>query len=163
MTSKPPTWRDALSQWVERPLSLGEMHAGFLYPDPLGFWAEVRRWSVVLLRTREPSWDASEALAVTTLVHVGERPEHLARALETCAPRVVLFLDEHAWQSAGWEGHGRVTRHHIPDPHRDTVYQGQWSVLDDGRVAGKSPQHPSAHRLYRAADIDEFLRALPHD
>ena len=162
VTTKPPAWRDPLLQWPDEPLSLGEMHAGFLYPDPRGFWTEVRRWAVVLLRTRAPQWDASEALAVTALVHVGEQRAHLERALATCRPRVVLFLDEPAWQASGWEGQGRVALHHIDDPHREgLVYQGQWTVRDDGTIAGKAPQHPSAHRFYRATDMDEFLRALP--
>ena len=134
------------------------MHEGFLYPDPLGFWTEVRRWSVACLRSREPRWDASEALAITALVHVGDA----AAALAVCRPAAVLFLDEPAWQTSGFDGAGRVALHHIPDPHRDgSVYQGLWSVLPDGRIVGKAPQHPSAHRFYRAADMDTFLAALP--
>ncbi len=162
VTTKPPAWREPLLQWPDQPLSLGEMHEGFLYPDPLGFWAEVRRWTVVLLQTRAPRWDASEALAVTALVHVGEQREHFEPALATCRPRVVLFLDEAAWHASGWDGQGRIARHHIADPHREgLVYQGLWVVRDDGLIAGKAPQHPSAHRFYRASDMDEFLRALP--
>ena len=102
VTSKPPTWRDPLHPWVERPLTLGEPHEGFLYPDPIGFWDEVRRWAVELFRLREPSWSTAESLSLTTLVHVGDDPAQLERRAATCAePRMVVFLDEPAWRSAG--------------------------------------------------------------
>ena len=161
VTNKPPTWRDPLYEWVERPLALGSMHEGFLYPDPLGFWEEVRRWSVSVLRARERRWDMSEALAVTGLVHVGDGTARLALAMSVCRPAVVLFLDEPAWQSAGWDV--RMTMHHIPDPHRDgKVYQGFWGTRpSDNVIVGKAPQHPSAHRFYRREDMDAFLASLP--
>ena len=164
VTTKPPTWRDPLYPWVERPPALGSMHEGFLYPDPLGFWAEVRRWSVTCLRSRQPLWDASEALAITALVHVADTSDRLPYMLITCRPGAVLFLDEPAWRSSGWEGEAHVVRHHIPDPHRrGQVYQGHWGVLPDGLIVGKAPQHPSAHRFYRAADMDGFLGAMPRN
>jgi hypothetical protein len=162
VTTKPPSWRDPLFEWVERPLSMGSMHEGFLYPDPRGFWDEVRRWVVQLLRTREPAWGASESLAIAALVHVGEATKPLDLAMTTCRPGVVLFLDEPAWQSSGWEVD--ATRHHVPDPHRDgQVYQGFWGRRPDDVIVGKAPQHPSAHSFYRSADMDGFLRALPAD
>ena len=80
VTTKPPTWREKLLAWPDGPLTLGEPHDGFLYPDPIGFWTEVRRWSIELLRVHEPRWSTAECLALTALVHVGERPEHLALA-----------------------------------------------------------------------------------
>jgi hypothetical protein len=159
VTTKPPSWRDSLVEWRERPLAVGEPHEGFLYPDPLGFWAEVRRWSVELLRAFEPSWDASEALALTTLVHVGDEVEALARAVATCQPRVVLFLDEPAWQAAAWTA--RTEQYYVPDPHREgQVYQGFWGSRPDGVVVGKSPQHPTMHRFYDSVDMRGFLRSV---
>ncbi len=160
VTTKPPTWRDPLLPWREQPLSVGTPHEGFLYPDPLGFWTEVRRWIVLLLRAEEPSWDASEALGVAALVHVGADPAALDVAMTTCRPQVVLFLDEPAWRAAGWQVDARP--HHIPDPHRaGQVYQGFWGRAVDasGRAieVGKAPQHPSTHRLYRREDMDGFL------
>src|SRR5690606_10410044 len=67
VTTKPPTWRDPLLAWPEGPLSLGEPHPGFLYPDPVGFWAEVRRWSIELLGGQAPGWSTAECLSLTTL------------------------------------------------------------------------------------------------
>ena len=99
----------------------------------------------------------SEALSVTTLLH-GPR---LAWAIELMRPRVVLFLDEPAWQGSGLE----VTQsgHHIPDPHREgQVYEGWWGrTADESRIVGKTPQHPAMHNLYSRADMDAFLRAAP--
>jgi hypothetical protein len=161
VTTKPPTWRDNLAEWRERPLTLGQPHEGFLYPDPLGFWAEVRRWVTDLLADDDPTFSASEALAVSALVHVGDSPGALALARSTCRPAVVLFLDEPAWQASGWQASG-VQPHHVPDPHRDgQVYQGFWGRLADGLVVGKAPQHPSMHRFYRREDMREFLRSAP--
>lgn len=160
VTTKQPAWRDPLLKWKEQPLTLGSMHEGFLYPDPLGFWAEVRGWARELLRTREPGWDASEALAVTALVHLGESLGSLDVATDTCHPAAVLFLDEAAWNACGWSV--RSIPHHISDPHRTgQVYQGFWGVRADGLIVGKAPQHPSAHRFYRREDMRDFLRALP--
>jgi hypothetical protein len=164
VTTKPPTWRDSLAEWKERPLTLGHPHEGFLYPDPLGFWAEVRRWAAEVLCDHgpdgDPSFTASEALAVSTLVHVGDTPGALALACSTCRPGMVLFLDEPAWQAAGW--HVASTPHHVPDPHRaGQVYQGFWGRTPAGLVVGKAPQHPTMHRFYRADDMRGFLRAAP--
>ena len=161
VTSKPPSWRDPLHPWVERPLAIGEPHEGFLYPDPIGFWDEVRRWSVELFRRGEPEWSTGESLALTTLVHVGGDPGHLATAQQLCEPRMVVFLDEPAWRSAGIDV--PTTPHSVPDPHRPgQAYEGWWGTTDDGRVVGKSPQHPTMHRLYRAEDLTAWLRAAPH-
>lgn len=158
VTTKPPTWRDPLVHLPDDPLTLGAPHPLFLYPDPIGFWAEVRRWITVLLKEREPAWDGSDALAVSALVHLGELSERLDVAMATCRPRLVLFLDEPAWGAAGWDV--RVEPHHVPDPHRSgLVYQGFWGRRGDGVVVGKAPQHPSAHRFYRRADMDGFLRS----
>jgi hypothetical protein len=142
-------------------LTLGEPHEGFFHPDPLGFWAEVRRWAVALLRTQEPAWQASEALAVSSIVHVGDDPSALSRAMDICRPCVVLFLDEPAWQASGWEV--KRDAYHVPDPHRaGKVYEGFWGRRADGVVVGKAPQHPSTHRLYRATDMSDFLAGLSH-
>ncbi|MFL6204133.1 MAG: hypothetical protein ACJ739_02165 [Acidimicrobiales bacterium] len=160
VTTKPPSWRDPLHQWVERPLTLGEPHEGFLYPDPIGFWDEVRRWAVELLRLQQPTWSTSESLSLTTLVHVGRDPGQLAVARELCRPRVVVFLDEPAWQSAGLDV--ATAPFSVPDPHRPgQVYEGWWGTTPEGSVVGKSPQHPTMHRLYRADDLTAWLRAAP--
>jgi hypothetical protein len=160
VTTKPPSWRDPLHPWVERPLTLGEPHEGFLYPDPIGFWDEVRRWAVELFRQQQPAWSTAESLSLTTLVHVGGDPRHLAVAMELCQPRVVVFLDEPAWQSASLEV--ATTPFAVPDPHRaGQVYEGWWGTTPGGTVVGKSPQHPTMHRLYRAADLTAWLRAAP--
>jgi hypothetical protein len=162
VTTKPPTWRDSLAEWKERPLTLGHPHEGFLYPDPLGFWSEVRRWVADLLcRDADAAFTGSEALAVSALVHVGDAPGALALATATCRPAVVLFLDEPAWQASGWTVDASQP-HHVPDPHRDGhVYQGFWGRTAEGLVVGKAPQHPSMHRFYRAEDMRGFLRAAP--
>lgn len=160
VTTKSPSWRDALLAWPEGPLTLGEPHPGFLYPDPIGFWTEVRRWAIELLRVHEPSWSTSECLSLTALVHVGERAEHLALATETCRPRITVFLDEPAWQSAALDL--PTERLAVPDPHRPgQVYEGWWATTSDGRVVGKSPQHPTMHRLYRAEDLADWLHRAP--
>jgi hypothetical protein len=134
VTSKAPAWRDSLVEWVERPPTLGTPHEGFFYPDPLGFWSEIRRWATLLVRLAEPSWSTPDALAVTTLIHVGDRPTRIAKAREIMRPRLVLFLD---------------------------VYEGFWAVADDGTVIGKAPQHPATHKLYRSEDMDGFLALAP--
>lgn len=160
VTTKPPTWRDPLLQWDERPPALGQAHQGFFYPDPLGFWAEVRRWSLELFRLRHPEFGLTEALALTTLLHLGDEPGRLGRAIELSSPHVLLFLDEPSWEASGLQV--RQEPHHITDPHRPgQVYQGFWGHTGDGRVVGKSPQHPTTHNLYRAEDMLEFLRAAP--
>jgi hypothetical protein len=160
VTTKPPSWRDPLHPWVERPLTIGEPHDGFLYPDPIGFWDEIRRWAVELFRLQQPTWSTSESLSLTTLVHVGGDPSQLAVARELCQPRTIVFLDEPAWQSANLEV--ATTPFSVPDPHRPgQEYEGWWGTTATGSVVGKSPQHPTMHRLYRAEDLSAWLRASP--
>lgn len=162
VTTKPPQWRDPLLDFPEAPLTLGEPHPGFLYPDPIGFWTEVRRWAAVAMRPLAPT----DAVAVSGFVHLGDELERLDRAIATVRPRVVLFLDEPAWAAAALEL-DRVEAHHVPDPHRPgQVYQGLWARTEDDhgtRVVGKAPQHPAMHRLYDHADMDRFLAACPRD
>ena len=159
VTTKPPSWRDPLIHWPDEPLTVGRAHEGFLYPDPIGFWAEVRRWAVETFRGIERSWDVSEALAVTALIHVGADAGALGTAMRTCRPATVLFLDEPAWRASGWEVD--PWPFDIPDPHRpEQSYGGFWGRRADGLVIGKSPQHPTMHRLYDAGDMKAFLRAL---
>jgi hypothetical protein len=161
VTSKAPSWRDPLHPWVERPLALGELHEGFLYPDPIGFWDEVRRWAVELLRAEQPEWGTAESLALTALVHVGEDPTHLDVAVRTCEPRLIVFLDDPAWRSAGLD-HVPTSPLSVPDPHRPgQTYVGWWGTTADGAVVGKAPQHPTMHRLYAADDLARWLRAAP--
>lgn len=160
VTTKPPSWRDPLMAWPEGPLTLGEPHAGFLYPDPVGFWSEVRRWSIELFRRHEPRWSTAEALALTTLVHVGGEIRHLDLATSVCRPRVTVFLDEPAWQAASLDV--ATVPLAIPDPHRSgQLYEGWWGTTAGGAVVGKSPQHPTMHRLYRAEDLTDWLRRAP--
>ncbi len=159
VTTKPPSWRDALVAWREQPLAVGWPHEGFFYPDPLGFWAEIRRWALELYRPLEPDWGHAEALSMSALLHLGDDHDRLDLAVRTCRPGAVLFLDEHAWQVSGWTA--RAERgFELPDPHRrGQSYHGFWGVGPSGAVVGKAPQHPAAHRLYDAADVDRFLRA----
>lgn len=160
VTTKTPNWRDAFLTWPEGPLTLGEPHEGFFYPDPLGFWAEVRRWAVELFRRHQPTWGAPEALTLTALLHVGGEPARLTKALELLEPRTILFLDEPSWELAGLTVVRRQS-HSIADPHRaGQVYEGFWG-RHEAIVVGKSPQHPSTHNLYRATDMLEFLRGAP--
>jgi len=160
VTTKPPSWRDPLHPWVERPLTVGEPHEGFLYPDPIGFWDEVRRWAVELFRMQQPMWSTAESLSLTSLVHVGRDPSQLQAARDLCQPRTIVFLDEPAWQSADLEV--ATQPFSVPDPHRaGQVYEGWWGTTADGSVVGKSPQHPTMHRLYRSADLTAWLRAAP--
>ena len=160
VTTNPPAWRDALMQWRELPPTLGEPHEGFFYPDPLGFWAEVRRWAGVLFGMVEPDWGLAESLSLTTLLHTANDPGRLEWARRLMRPRLILFLDEPSWQSADMTL--REHPHHIPDPHRaGKVYEGFWASDGDGVVVGKAPQHPATHRLYRAADMDAFLCRAP--
>lgn len=161
VTTKAPVWRDPMMSWVERPLALGDTNESFFYPDPLGFWTEIRRWALEIFRLRHPTWGLGEALALTTLLHVGDEPTRLATATELFAPRVILFLDEASWLASGLEP-GRVVAHHIQDPHRaGQVYEGFWGTLEGGVVVGKSPQHPTTHNLYRPDDMAAYLRAAP--
>ncbi|MEQ1788763.1 MAG: hypothetical protein ABL966_17060, partial [Acidimicrobiales bacterium] len=160
VTTKPPSWRDPLHPWPEGPLTVGEPHDGFLYPDPIGFWSEVRRWSLELFRVHEPRWGAADTLSLTALVHVGGDPGHLDAARQICAPRVIVFLDEPAWQAAALEV--PTTPLAVPDPHRPgQTYEGWWGTTAEGTVVGKSPQHPTMHRLYAAEDLTTWLRAAP--
>jgi hypothetical protein len=160
VTTKAPSWHDQLLPWPEGPLTLGEPHAGFLYPDPVGFWGEVRRWSIELFRLQQPRWSTAEALALTTLVHVGEDLGRLGLASTTCRPRMTVFLDEPAWDAAAPEV--ATTPLAIPDPHRPgQTYEGWWGTADDGSVVGKSPQHPTMHQLYDARDLKDWLHEAP--
>lgn len=161
VTAKAPTWQDPVMRWPEGPPTVGRGHEGFYYPDPLGFWAEVRRWAVVIFRTMEPRWGAQEALALTGLVHLGEGPDRLAAVEALCRPQAVLFLDEPAWSSAGITLE-RFERHHITDPHRaGQYYEGFWGRDAHGRAVGKAPQHPTTHKLFRAEEMDDFLASMP--
>lgn len=160
VTTKPPTWRDKLLAWPAGPLTIGEPHDGFLYPDPIGFWTEVRRWSIELFRAQEPTWSTAECLALTALVHVGGNPEHLALAEATCRPRVTVFLDEPAWQAA--ELDVAPIKLAIPDPHRaGQLYEGWWGTTPEGTVVGKAPQHPTMRRVYRPEDLSRWLQRAP--
>jgi hypothetical protein len=160
LTTKPPSWQDNLVPWKERPLTLGEAHENFFYPDPLGFWAEVRKWCLHVVRRQQPGWSTPEVLAVTTLLHADDDPSRFRLAKDLCDPRVILFLDEPSWERSGLQ----VSRvpHYIHDPHRPKqVYEGFWGTTPDGLVVGKAPQHPTTHNLYRAEDMSSFLRAAP--
>jgi hypothetical protein len=155
VTTKPPTWRDPYLQWIERPPTLGSPHEGFFYPDPLGFWAEVRHWATTIV-----DQPMSEALSVTTILHGAS---HLAWALAVMRPHVVLFLDEPGWQESKLTA--THTGYQLRDPFRaGKVYEGWWGTTADGDagtgpfIVGKAPQHPAAHKLYRRVDMDNFLR-----
>jgi len=160
VTNKPPTWHDNLVLWEDHPPSLGRANEGFYYPDSLGFWAEIRRWSLALFRLQNPTWGPPDALALTTLLHLGDRRDRLSRAIEMSAPPMILFLDEPSWEHSGLQV--RQVAHHIADPHRPgQVYEGFWGRTPDGRVVGKAPQHPTTHNLYRDEDMFGFLRSAP--
>jgi hypothetical protein len=160
ITTKPPKWRDPLMVWKDSPPTFGVPHEGFYYPDPQGFWTEVRRWVTVLVRLVEPRASTAEALAVATLLHVGDNSERAAWAVDRLGPEVTLFLDEASWAAAAIDTES--TNFAIPDPHRAGVeYEGRWARSVSGKAVGKAPQHPAAHQLYRAADMDAFLRAMP--
>lgn len=162
VTDKAPSWRHPLLAWREEPPALGEPHPGFFYPDPLGFWDEVRRWIGLLVRGGESSWGTPEALSVSALVHTADQSGGLATLTGLVRPRVVLFLDQVAWKQSGLDLASLPDRHHIADPHRaGQVYEGFWGRLADGTVAGKAPQHPTTHHLYRAQDMSDFLLAAP--
>jgi hypothetical protein len=161
VTTKPPVWRDPFLAWHDHPLTLGEVNESFFYPDPLGFWTEIRRWALQLFHLQNPTWALGESMSLTTLLHMGDQPERFANAFERMSPRVVLFLDEPSWLASGLEVH-RTVKHHITDPHRaGQVYEGFWGQLDSGVAVGKSPQHPTTHNLYRQDDMATFLRAAP--
>jgi hypothetical protein len=164
VTTKPPKWADPLVPFPQAPLSLGEPHPGFLYPDPIGFWAEVRRWCAAVVGTRVQGWDTTEAVSVSALVHLADEPGRLAVAVGATRPSVVLCLDEPAWQATALGDGARLELHHVPDPHRDgQVYQGCWGRAADGTIIGKAPQHPTMHRLYRWPDMARFLDSCPTD
>lgn len=160
VTTKTPDWKDNLFEWRETPPTFGEPSESFFYPDPMGFWVEVRRWATALLQRHQPDWSTADALAVTALLHVGDDPGRLSWARDLMKPRVLLFLDEPSFEASGVDVDQQL--HHIPDPHRPgQVYEGFWGVLEDGAVVGKSPQHPAAHRFYDRADMETFLRLAP--
>jgi len=149
-----------LYSWRELPPTLGTPHEGFYYPDPLGFWTEVRRWTTVIVRTAEPQASGADALAVSALLHLGEQPDRVAWALDLMRPAIVLFLDEASWVAAAIDA--KTNPFSIPDPHRPgVVYEGSWGSTDSGQIVGKAPQHPAAHSLYKKEDMDTFLGAVP--
>ena len=114
----------------------------------------------MLVRTRRPDWSTSDALSVTTLLHVGDDAGRLRWGRSLMRPHVVLFLDEPSWVAAGMAIDRRL--HHVPDPHRpQQVYEGFWGATVDGTVVGKAPQHPAMHNLYRGEDMDRFLASAP--
>jgi hypothetical protein len=160
ITTKPPNWRDPFLMWKDDPPTFGTPHEGFFYPDPLGFWTEVRRWVTSLVRASERAASMSDALSVAAVVHAGDHAERLQWAVTALQPSVVLFLDEASWSLAGLTSD--AVSHAIRDPHRPgVVYDGCWGRTPTGLVVGKAPQHPAAHLLYAAADMDSFLRAIP--
>ena len=160
VSTKPPDWRDPIIQWRELPPAVGDPHEGFFYPDPLGFWTEVRRWATVIVRRAEPGFSTADALAVTGFLHLAEEVARLKSAIESTQPKVILFLDEQAWSNASLDV--KTVRHYIPDPHRQgQVYEGFWGRIEASIVVGKSPQHPAAHRLYDGGEMDGFLRSMP--
>ena len=159
-TRKSPTWEDPLLPWSEGPPTLGEPHSGVFYPDPVGFWAEVRHWIHELMRVREPKWSLADSLSVAALVHRGDEGDRLAFAREVLQPHVILFLDEPSWATSGITA--RQAPHRIKDPFRaGQVYEGFWGRTSDGLIVGKAPQHPSMHNLYDTADMGRFLRSAP--
>ena len=160
VTDRAPVWRDPLLELKDHPPTWAEPHPTFFYPDPLGFWAEVRRWSVELLRIMEPQWGRIEALSVTALIHSAEDADRVARALVACWPRMVLFFDDVSFAASGLDFARDV--HHITDPHRPgQVFEGFWGHGPDGMTVGKAPQHPTTHKLYRADEMLAFLRSAP--
>ncbi|MDQ4133846.1 MAG: hypothetical protein M3179_11735 [Actinomycetota bacterium] len=160
VTTKPPTWQDSLMSWTDHAPTVGTANEGFYYPDPLGFWSEIRRWALELFRLQQRQFSQPDALALTSLIHVSEDPAAFARAVDVCQPHVVLFLDEPSWALSKLEV-DRVA-HFIRDPHRrGQVYEGFWGRTADGRVVGKAPQHPTTHNLYRERDMLDFLRSAP--
>ena len=147
VTTKEPVWRDPLVTWQDRPLSLGTPNQGFYYPDPMGFWAEVRKWVVALFRLRHPRWGATEALALTTLLPAANQPDRVARAVDAFEPRLILFLDEPSWAASRALLNGaEQVPHYITDPHRPKqVYEGFWSAAGrrgGGRQVTPAPGHP---------------------
>ena len=159
VTAKPPTWRDPMMTWPDEGPALGRPHPGFFYPDPLGFWTEIRRWVAVLVRTAVPALSTSDALSVAAVIHAGEDADRVRWAVECCAPRIILFLDEASRETAGVTAGATIS---IPDPHREgTTYDGWWLRSADGIIWGKAPQHPASHRFYRAQDMDAYLHATP--
>ncbi len=162
VSSKEPVWRDPLFQWQDQALALGHPHQGFYYPDPMGFWAEIRKWASELFRLRQPHWSVADALALTALLPAAGQPERVARAVDALEPRLVLFLDEPSWVASQALFDVPQVRHYITDPHRPKqAYEGFWGERGDGVVVGKSPQHPATHNLYRSDDILGYLRSAP--
>ncbi len=161
VTTKTPSWRDPLHPWPAGPLTLGEPHDGFLYPDPIGFWNEVRRWSLELFRLCQPQWSTAESLSLTALVHVGGDRSHLDTAMRTCAPRTVVFLDEPAWQAADLDV--ATTPRSVPDPHRPGQFYEGWWGNGGQRVGGgqgaAAPDHASAVRRGRSRRVAPRLPA----
>ena len=151
VTSKDPNWRDPYMEWRDVAPTLGDPPEGFLYPDPLGFWSEVRHWVCTAL-----AMPPMDAISVAGLLH----GPNVDWAVQLTQPRVLLFLDEPAWAAAS--AHVLLDRrpvpHHIPDPYRPgKTYEGWWARAANDVVVGKAPQHPAAHKLYSRSDMDSFL------
>lgn len=160
VTQSAPVWRDPLLELEEQPPTWGEPHPTFFYPDPLGFWTEVRRWSVELLRIIEPQWGRIEALSVTALIHAGDDADRVARAMVSCWPRMVLFLDDASFALAGLDFARDV--HRVTDGRRPgAVHEGFWGHGPDGTTIGKAPRHPTEHDRARVDEMLAFLRAAP--
>ncbi|MGH9069544.1 MAG: hypothetical protein ACRD0J_18920 [Acidimicrobiales bacterium] len=161
VSTKAPTWSDALVSWQDLPPTLGRPHPGLFHPDRLGFWSEVRKWSIELLAPRVPGRSAADLLALTAVVAVGDDPRRAAAARALTRPGMVLGLDEGAAATAGLSPRARSAVA-VGDPYRTGQrYQGWWGVEADGTVVGKAPQHPAANRLYLTSDLLDFLAAAP--
>ena len=156
VTTKPPIWRDPVLTWKDQPLALGEANESFFYPDPLGFWSEIRRWAQEIFRLRYPTWGLGESLALTTLLHVGEDPSRFATATALFWPRVIRFLDGPAWLASGLDV-GKYVTHYIKDPHRSgQVYEGFWGEAADGVVVGSA----LVEAIAGASDAEEAARCV---
>ena len=154
VTTKPPNWRDPLLSWPEGPPTLGEPHEGFFYPDPVGFWSEVRRWAVEVFRRQRPTWGQPEALSLTALLHMADDPDRLRLAMDALEPRTVLFLDEVSWARAALTVIRREP-HSIEDPHRQgQVYEGFWGKLASSGQNGHAPDAKESHWGHKSGPKD---------
>ncbi len=161
VTTKPPVWRDPVLTWHDRPLALGEANESFFYPDPLGFWSENPPLGPDPVPAPVPHLGPGRGAGPHHPDARRRGPVTVQHRLRPLLPRVVLFLDEPSWVASGLEVK-KIVNHYIKDPHRaGQVYEGFWGELEDGVVVGKSPQHPTTHKLYRADDMAGFLRSAP--
>ena len=115
VTTKPPQWRDPLLAFPEQPLSAGHPHEGWFYPDPIGFWAECRRWATLMVRARRPAWASTEALAVSALVHLADEPDRLARRSRR-VPATRRAVPRRAGVQARGSSLADVEQHQCPTP-----------------------------------------------